>query len=93
MPLQSNTVATQPQMVSQHAAASTGSSVIAYNTEGNGYIQISENRRDYQDRPEQTLSRLPQRGLADMQFEKISYTASLGFRKGKALEIHVSPQE
>lgn len=88
MPLQSNIVATQPQMVSHHAAASTGSTVIAYNSEGNGHIQIFENRRVYQDRPEQTSSRLPQRGLVDMQFEKISYTASLGFRKGTKKILH-----
>lgn len=84
MPLQSNIVATQPQMVSQLAAASTGSSVIAYNSEGNGHIEICDNGRDYLDCPEQTPPRLSQRELVDMQFEKISYTASLGFRKGKA---------
>jgi hypothetical protein len=85
MSLQSDVVATQPPLVSQHAAASTVSAVIAYKSEGNGHIQICENRSDYQDCREQTFSRLPQREPVDMQFENISYTASLGFRKGKAL--------
>jgi hypothetical protein len=85
MSLQSNIVAAQPLMVSQHTAASTMSAVIAYKSEGNGHIQICENRSDFRDCPEQTFSRLPQREPVDMQFEDISYTASLGFRKGKAL--------
>jgi hypothetical protein len=72
-------------MVSQQAAASTVSTVIAYKREGNGHIQISENRSDYQDCSENTFSHLPQKEPVDMQFEQISYTASLGFRKGKAL--------
>jgi hypothetical protein len=72
-------------MVSQQAAALTGSTAIAYESEGNGHIQICESRNDYRDCPEQTFSRLPQREPVDMQFENISYTASLGFRKGKAL--------
>jgi hypothetical protein len=85
MSLQANIVATQTPVVSQHAAASTVSTVIAYKSEGNGHIQICENRSNYQNCPEQTFSRLPQRDPVDMQFENISYTASLGFRKGKAL--------
>jgi hypothetical protein len=85
MPLQSNIAPTQPPMVSQHEAASTVSAVIAYKNEGNGHIQICENRRRYQECPEQAFSRVPQREPVDMQFENISYTASLGFRKGKAL--------
>lgn len=85
MSLQSNIAAAQPPMVSQHAAASTVSAVIAYKSEGNGHIQICENRSDYRDCPEQTFSRLPQIKPVDMQFENISYTASLGFRKGKAI--------
>ena len=85
MSLQSSIVATQPPMASQHAAESTVSSVIAYKSEGNGHIQIRENRSDYRDCHKQEFSRLPQTEPVDMQFENISYTASLGFRKGKAL--------
>jgi len=85
MSQQSNIVATRPPMESQHAAASKLSSVITYKSEGNGHIQIRENRSDYQDCHEQAFSRLPQREPVDMQFENISYTASLGFRKGKTL--------
>jgi hypothetical protein len=85
MALQSNIVATQLQMVSQHATASTVSTVIAYKSEGNGHIQISENRSDYLDCSEHKFSFLPQKEPVDIQFEEISYTASLGFRKGKAL--------
>lgn len=87
MALQSSIVTTQPLMVSQHAAASRVSTVIAYKNEENGHIQISENRSDYQDCSEHTLSRLPQEQPVDMQFEQISYRASLGFRKGKPLYI------
>lgn len=88
MSLQSSIVTTQPRMESEHAAASTVSTVIAYKSEGNGHIQISENRSDYQDCSEHTLSRLPpQKQPVDIQFEQISYTASLGFRKGKPLYI------
>lgn len=85
---QSNNVATQPQVVSQHATASTMSAVIAYKSEGNGHVQIFENRNDHHDCPEQTFSRLPQREPVDMQFENITFTASLGFRKGKKKILH-----
>lgn len=85
MSLQPILAATQPVMVSQHAAPSAMSAVIAYKSEGNGHIQICENRSDYHDCPEQAFSRLPQKEPVDMQFENIVYTASLGFRKGKAL--------
>jgi len=88
MSLQSDVVATQPPLVSQHAAASTVSAVIAYKSEGNGHIQICENRSDYQDCREQIFSRLPQIEPVDMQFENISYTASLGFRKGEKQILH-----
>jgi hypothetical protein len=93
MAQQSNIAATQPSAVSHHAAASRGSAVIAYKSEGNGHIQIRENRSDYHECPEQTFSRLPQKEPVDMQFENISYTASLGFRKGKALFISVHQSE
>jgi hypothetical protein len=85
MSLQSRIVATEQPMASQHAAESKVSSVVAYKSEGNGYIQIRENRSDYHDCHKQAFSRFPQREPVDMQFENISYTASLGFRKGKTL--------
>jgi len=88
MSLQPSIVATQPPVASQHAAACKVSSVIAYKSEGNGHIQIRENRSDYQDCGEQAFSRLPQREPVDMQFEDITYTASLGFRKGKKQILH-----
>jgi hypothetical protein len=93
MALHANSETTQPSTVSHHAAASTVSDVIAYKSEGNGHIQICENRSVYHDCPEQTLSRLSQKEPVDMQFENISYTASLGFRKGKALFISLHQSE
>jgi hypothetical protein len=70
--------------MSQHATASAAPTVIVYKSEGNGHVQIVENRKHDQDCPEQIFSRLPQRQPVDMQFENIGFTASLGFRKGKA---------
>lgn len=79
MSQQSNSAAVQPQVLFRPAATPTQSTVVTYKSEGNnGCVQISGN--GYQ----QTFSRLPRRKPVDIQFENIGFTASLGFRKGKA---------
>jgi hypothetical protein len=79
MSQQSNSATTlQQPALFQQPAAGTRSDVVTYKTDGNGYVDISGNV--YQ----QKFSRLPRRTPVDLQFENIGYTASLGFRKGKA---------
>jgi hypothetical protein len=78
MSQQSNSAVVQSQALFQQPAAPTQSSVVTYKSEGNGCVQLSGN--GYQ----QKFSRLPRRKPVDIQFENIGYTASLGFRKGKA---------
>jgi hypothetical protein len=77
MSQQSNSAVVQPQALFQQPQ----SAVVTYKNEGNGCVQLSGN--GYQ----QKFSRLPRRTPVDIQFENIGYTASLGFRKGKAFSF------
>jgi hypothetical protein len=78
MSQQSNSAAGQQHVSFRQAVTPTHSTVVTYKSEASGCVQISGN--GYQ----QTFSRLPRRTPVDIQFENIGFTASLGFRKGKA---------